>query len=59
MTKLYLVTNHSHPHYVFKTEITGAERGPVRIENARGTRPDNPRTLLPRDQEQTASAHGV
>jgi hypothetical protein len=29
MTKSYSVTNHSHPYYVLKTEITGAQRGPV------------------------------
>ena len=50
MTKFYLLA---------ETEITAPQAGPVRIESARGTRPDNPRTLLPRDQEQTASAHAV
>ena len=49
MAKLYLLA---------ETEITAPQAGPVRIESARGS-PDNPPTLLPRDQEQTTSAHAV
>jgi len=50
MTKFYVLA---------ETEITAPQAGPVRIESARGTRPDNPPTLLSRDQEQTTSAHAV
>ena len=50
MTKIYLLA---------ETEITAPEAAPVGIENAGGTLADDRRTLLPGDQEQTASACGV
>jgi hypothetical protein len=50
MTKIYLLA---------ETEITAPEAAPVGIENAEGTLADDRRTLLPGDQEQTASACGV
>ena len=59
MTRFYLVTNHSHPYYVLKTEITGAERGPVQKGQAAGPPSKTARTPLPGDQGQPLSARGV
>ena len=59
MTRFYLVTNHSHPYYVLKTEITGAERGPVQKRQAAGPPSESPRTPLPGDKRQTVLAPGV
>jgi hypothetical protein len=59
MAKFYLATNHSDPYYVLKTEITGAERGPVQKGQAAGPPSEPARTPLPGDQGQPLSAHGV
>jgi hypothetical protein len=53
MTKLYLVTNHSHPYYGPKTEIT------VQNGQVAGLPSESPRTLLSGDKRQTVSAPGV
>jgi hypothetical protein len=44
---------------ICKIRITGLEAGPVPIENAMGTLPNNDRDPLPGDKEQPASPYGV
>jgi hypothetical protein len=59
MIKFVFPPGTSNPGQIYKMRITALQAGPVQIEKAMGTRPNNGRDPLPGDKQQKASAQGV